>query len=189
MMEIASFHGARMLLKVAREREFMTVTLITGGARSGKSRYAETRALAEPGRPRYIATAQAFDAEMEERIALHRARRDARWLESEAPLDLVAALDSSDGEGARLVDCLTLWLSNLFFAERDWRAESAALVEALRRQRSPVFLVTNEVGFGIVPDNALARRFRDAAGWVAQDVAVAADEVVLVVAGQPLRIK
>lgn len=167
----------------------MTITLITGGARSGKSRYSETRALAEAGRPHYIATAQALDAEMAERIALHRARRDARWSEAEAPLDLVGALDSSDGAGARLVDCLTLWLSNLIFAGTEWRAESASLVAALRRQSSPVFLVTNEVGFGIVPENALARRFRDAAGWVAQDVAGAASEVVLVVAGQPLRIK
>lgn len=167
----------------------MTTILITGGARSGKSLHAEARARALPGRPVYIATAEAGDAEMAARIAVHRARRDAGWENVEAPLDLVAALDATDAGGARLVDCLTLWLSNLMLAGRDWRQEAEALAAALGRQASPVILVTNEVGMGIVPENALARAFRDAAGSLNQRIAAAADEVVLVVAGQPLKVK
>jgi adenosylcobinamide kinase/adenosylcobinamide-phosphate guanylyltransferase len=167
----------------------MVIILITGGARSGKSVRAEARAKAFAGKPVYIATAEALDAEMRERIARHRARRDGEWIEHETPLELVPALTATDGGGARLVDCLTLWLSNLMHAERDWSRETAALVEVLRAQKSPVVLVTNEVGLGIVPDNALARRFRDAAGIMNQTVAQAADEVEFVVAGLPVRVK
>jgi adenosylcobinamide kinase/adenosylcobinamide-phosphate guanylyltransferase len=167
----------------------MTTILITGGARSGKSTRAEARARTFAGKPVYIATAEALDSEMSERIAKHRARRGSDWLERETPLELVAALVETDGGGARLVDCLTLWLSNLMHAERDWEKEALLLVEALRRQKSPVVLVTNEVGLGIVPDNALARRFRDAAGILNQMVARAADEVEFVVAGLPMRVK
>src|SRR6516164_2365020 len=145
----------------------MAIILITGGARSGKSVWAEARACAFAGKPVYIATAEALDAEMAERIARHRAR----------------------GGGARLVDCLTLWLSNLLHARRDWAGATAELAGALARQRSPVVLVTNEVGLGIVPDNELARRFRDAAGIMNQMIARAADEVEFVVAGLPVRVK
>jgi adenosylcobinamide kinase/adenosylcobinamide-phosphate guanylyltransferase len=167
----------------------MTTILITGGARSGKSTRAEARARTFAGKPVHIATAEALDSEMSERIAKHRARRGGDWLERETPLELVAALVETDGGGVRLVDCLTLWLSNLMHAERDWEKEALLLVEALRRQKSPVVLVTNEVGLGIVPDNALARRFRDAAGILNQMVARAADEVEFVVAGLPMRVK
>ncbi|WP_102224731.1 bifunctional adenosylcobinamide kinase/adenosylcobinamide-phosphate guanylyltransferase [Acidimangrovimonas sediminis] len=163
--------------------------LITGGARSGKSGYAEARTLALPGTPQYIATAEARDAEMLERIAAHRARRGGDWRDHEVPLDLVPALEATDGAGPRLVDCLTLWLANLMEAGRDWRHEGGALAEALPRQRSPVILVTNEVGMGIVPDNALARAYRDAAGWLNQTIAGAADEVQFVVSGLPLKVK
>ncbi|WP_024513668.1 bifunctional adenosylcobinamide kinase/adenosylcobinamide-phosphate guanylyltransferase [Bradyrhizobium sp. Tv2a-2] len=167
----------------------MPTILVTGGARSGKSTRAETRAQDFAGRPVYIATAEGFDHEMRERIAKHRARRGNEWIEHETPLELVAALNATDGGGARLVDCLTLWLSNLMHEGRDWTKEAAALVEALKAQRSPVVLVTNEVGSGIVPDNALAREFRDAAGFLNQMIARAADEVELVVAGLPMRVK
>ncbi len=167
----------------------MTIILITGGARSGKSRRAEFRTLAFAGAPVYIATAQAFDTEMEERIRLHRNRRGSEWQLREAPLDLVAALSDTNGRGPRLVDCLTLWLSNLMHAGRDWSAEAGNLADELSRQRSPVILVTNEVGLGIVPDNALARAFRDAAGLLNQRIANAADEVEFVVSGLPLRVK
>jgi adenosylcobinamide kinase/adenosylcobinamide-phosphate guanylyltransferase len=167
----------------------MAIILITGGARSGKSTRAEARACAFPGKPVYVATAEALDAEMRERIAKHRARRGSAWLEHETPLELVAALVETDGRGARLVDCLTLWLSNLMHAERDWEKEAMLLAETLDRQNSPVVLVTNEVGLGIVPDNALARRFRDAAGILNQIVARVADEVEFVVAGLPMRVK
>ena len=102
---------------------------------------------------------------------------------------MVAALVETDGGGARLVDCLTLWLSNLMHAGRDWSSEASALADALGRQQSPVVLVTNEVGLGIVPDNALARQFRDAAGLLNQTIARVADEVEFVVAGLPMRVK
>jgi adenosylcobinamide kinase / adenosylcobinamide-phosphate guanylyltransferase len=167
----------------------MGIILITGGARSGKSTRAEARAREFAGRPVYIATAEALDSEMRERIAKHRARRGNGWLEQETPLELVRAIDETDGGGARLIDCLTLWLTNLMLADRDWEKEATALVETLGRQKSPVVLVTNEVGLGIVPDNALARRFRDAAGILNQMIARAADEVEFVVAGLPMRVK
>ncbi len=167
----------------------MAVILITGGARSGKSTRAEARAKAFPGRPVYVATAEALDSEMAARIATHRARRGTDWLEREVPLDLVPALVATDGDGARLVDCLTLWLSNLMHAERHWESDVNALVDALRRLQSPVVLVSNEVGLGIVPDNALARSFRDAAGTMNQAIAAAADEVEFVIAGLPMKLK
>ena len=167
----------------------MAVILITGGARSGKSKRAELRTRAFPGQPVYVATAEALDGEMEARIAKHRARRGTEWIEREVPLDLVSALVASDGSGARLVDCLTLWLSNLMHAERDWEHEVDALAAALPRLKSPVVFVTNEVGLGIVPDNALARSFRDAAGIMNQTIAAAADEVEFVVAGLPMKLK
>jgi adenosylcobinamide kinase / adenosylcobinamide-phosphate guanylyltransferase len=167
----------------------MPVILIIGGARSGKSRHAEARARAVPGRPVYIATAEALDGEMAERIAAHRARRGNGWTEREVPLDLVQALIETDGGGARLVDCLTLWLSNLLHSKRDWSQGIVQLAQALPRQRSPVVLVTNEVGSGIVPDNALARAYRDAAGHMNQTIAGVADEVEFVIAGLPMKLK
>ena len=163
--------------------------LITGGARSGKSALAERLALSRTGRAVYIATAEARDDEMRDRIAQHRARRGAGWTDHEAPLDLVGTLDATDGDAPRLVDCLTLWLTNLMLSGADWRAAGMALAEALPRQAAPVVLVTNEVGSGIVPDNRLAREFRDAAGWLNQSIATACDEVYLSVAGCPLKVK
>ncbi|QQO21209.1 bifunctional adenosylcobinamide kinase/adenosylcobinamide-phosphate guanylyltransferase [Bradyrhizobium diazoefficiens] len=167
----------------------MAVILITGGARSGKSKRAEERARAFPGQPVYVATAEALDAEMDQRIAKHRARRGTDWIAREVPLDVLEVLVATDGGGARLVDCLTLWLSNLMHAERNWESEVKTLAGALPRLKSPVVLVTNEVGLGIVPDNALARSFRDAAGIMNQMVADVADEVEFVVAGIPMKLK
>ena len=167
----------------------MTVILVTGGARSGKSEHAEALTTALPGQPVYIATAEAWDDEMRARIDLHRARRGAEWGMIEAPLDLAAALRASDGAGPRLVDCLTMWLSNLMGAQRDWQAETTALIETLRTQTAPVVLVTNEVGLGIVPENALARAFRDAQGLLNRRIAAMADRADLVVAGLPLTLK
>lgn len=163
--------------------------LITGGARSGKSGIAETKALSLAPRAVYIATAEVRDHEMASRVARHQARRGAEWTTHPEPLDLVGALGATDGQGPRLVDCLTLWLTNLMLGGHDWQAEGRALVDALPRQADPVLLVTNEVGGGIVPDNALAREFRDAAGLLNQWVAAAADEVILAVAGLPLKVK
>lgn len=165
------------------------VILVTGGVRSGKSRFAERTARRWPGEPVYIATAEALDEEMAARIATHQAERGDVWRTIEAPLDLCGALTASDGRGPRLVDCLTLWLTNLILAGRDWRVESEALAGALAGQAAPAVLVTNEVGAGIVPDNALARVFRDAAGLLNQKVAARASEVYLVTCGLPLRLK
>lgn len=167
----------------------MSIILVTGGVRSGKSRYAEERVLAFPGQPTYIATAEVLDEEMAARVAEHRARRGPNWHERHAPLDLAVALEETDGYGPRLVDCLTLWLSNLMLGNHDLAAETAALAAAIKAQSRPVVFVTNEVGMGIVPENALARRFRDAAGRLNQTVAKLADEVWLLVAGYPLRVK
>jgi len=181
-------HGPDLVIS-AEPENVMSIILITGGARSGKSVRAEARARAFAGQPVYIATAQAHDDEMRERIARHRARRGNAWLERETALELVAALAETDGGGARLVDCLTLWLSNLMLAERDWAEETTRLADALAAQKTPVVLVTNEVGLGIVPDNALARAFRDASGLMNQTIARVASEVEFVVAGLPMRVK
>lgn len=168
----------------------MTRLLVLGGARSGKSRYAQARADYLSGDLVYVATAQALDAEMEDRIARHRADRGPRWSTLDVPLDLPAAIQSQATPGrVLLVDCLTLWTSNLMFAERDLDAETEALATAVALAAGPVILVANEVGLGIVPDNALARRFRDATGRMNQAIAAAADEVQFVAAGLPLRLK
>ncbi|MEZ5776853.1 MAG: bifunctional adenosylcobinamide kinase/adenosylcobinamide-phosphate guanylyltransferase [Paracoccaceae bacterium] len=163
--------------------------LITGGARSGKSDIAETMAMSLGRCAVYIATAEAHDPEMAARIARHQERRGAEWTTHAEPLALLAALDATSGKGPRLVDCLTLWLSNLMMAGRDWQAEGRSLAAALSVQSDPVVIVTNEVGSGIVPDNAMAREFRDAAGLLNQWVAAACDEVYLAVAGLPLKVK
>jgi adenosylcobinamide kinase/adenosylcobinamide-phosphate guanylyltransferase len=170
-------------------------TLVLGGARSGKSAHAQ--ALAEQvGAEQekhelvFIATAEAYDDEMRARIARHRADRDARWRTVEAPRDLVGAIVAADGEGRTiLVDCLTLWLSNLLLADADLDAAGLALCEAAAAVRGRIIFVSNEVGFGIVPDNALARRFRDAAGRLNQRVAAICEAVDLVLAGIPLVVK
>jgi adenosylcobinamide kinase/adenosylcobinamide-phosphate guanylyltransferase len=166
-----------------------TLTFLLGGARSGKSAEAERLVTALPAPWLYIATAQAFDAEMEDRIALHRARRGEGWQTLEAPLDLVRALRESPHGRPVLVDCLTLWLSNHMLAEHDLEAECARLGAILAAPRGPWFVVSNEVGLGIVPENALARRFRDAAGKLNQRVAALADHVILMVAGLPMKVK
>lgn len=164
--------------------------LCLGGARSGKTRYAQQRAEAAEGAPVFVATAQPFDDEMHARIARHRADRDGRWHCIEAPLDLAPAIDVLSGQGKIvLVDCLTLWLSNLLLAGRPIEAEATTLTQAVVRFDGTIILVANEVGWGIVPDNALARQFRDDAGRLNQAVAAACDEVTLIVAGLPLRLK
>jgi adenosylcobinamide kinase/adenosylcobinamide-phosphate guanylyltransferase len=164
------------------------LTLILGGARSGKSRYAESLITALPAPWTYVATAEARDSEMAERIAAHRARRGAGWTTIEAPHDLARAL-AAHGKAPVLVDCLTLWLSNVLLADADVDTEIAQLEGALARVAAPTVLVANEVGFGIVPDNALGRRFRDLQGLLNQRIAARADRVILVVAGLPLTIK
>jgi adenosylcobinamide kinase/adenosylcobinamide-phosphate guanylyltransferase len=168
-------------------------TLVLGGARSGKSAFAqaaaEARAAESGGRLVMVATAQAFDSEMAERIDRHRQDRGPAWTTLEAPLDLAGALDGLGAGDVVVVDCLTLWLSNLMLDERDLAAAASQLVAGVERCEGALWLVSNEVGFGIVPDNALARRFRDEAGRLHQALAQAADAVTLVVAGLTLRLK
>ncbi|MFQ6017646.1 MAG: bifunctional adenosylcobinamide kinase/adenosylcobinamide-phosphate guanylyltransferase [Kiloniellaceae bacterium] len=166
------------------------VTLVLGGARSGKSRHAEALVERQPGPCVYIATAEALDDEMAARIARHRARRGARWITVEAPLDLAGALATAAGaDRAVLVDCLTLWLSNLIMAGRDVAAETGRLIAVLPGLAGPVVLVANEVGLGVVPDNALARGFIDHAGRLNQAVAAEAQSVVFMTAGLPRQVK
>jgi adenosylcobinamide kinase / adenosylcobinamide-phosphate guanylyltransferase len=171
-----------------------TTILITGGARSGKSRLAEEMAGKRGAPLLYLATGQAGDAEMAARIARHRERRGDAWQTIEEPLDLVGVLAGHDGWfGAVLVDCVTLWLTNLFFHHGEETgpvlAEVWRLAHLLPTLKSPVILVTNEVGMGIVPENALARKFRDLAGEANEILAAAADEVYVTFAGLPLKLK
>ncbi|WP_026019526.1 bifunctional adenosylcobinamide kinase/adenosylcobinamide-phosphate guanylyltransferase [Komagataeibacter europaeus] len=179
-------------MKMAAQSDTMSgmqgCIFVLGGARSGKSRFAENLFPQWPAPWTYLATCQPHDGEMTERVAHHRARRGAGWHTVEEPLDLPVALDAA-GTSPVLVDCLTLWLTNLMLGEHDIAAATRALLDALGRRAGPTVLVSNEVGQGIVPDNALARRFRDEAGWLHQSVARDVARVVFVVAGLPMEMK
>jgi adenosylcobinamide kinase/adenosylcobinamide-phosphate guanylyltransferase len=166
------------------------VTFVLGGARSGKSAYAERLALESGLAPVYLATGQAGDGEMASRIAQHRARRGNLWTTVEEPLELAMALARAAGpRHFVVVDCLTLWVSNLMAAGRNVEAAARGLADALPALAGPAALVANEVGLGIVPDNALARAFRDHAGRLNQAVAAAAHRVAFVAAGLPMILK
>ncbi|MGE8143143.1 bifunctional adenosylcobinamide kinase/adenosylcobinamide-phosphate guanylyltransferase [Novosphingobium sp. NPDC080210] len=168
----------------------MPSLFVLGGARSGKSRYAQQRAEATGLSPLYIATAQAWDDEMRDRIRLHQDERGHAWSTIEVPLALAEAIRRHDTpDVALLVDCLTLWVTNLLLSDHDIEAATASLTNAVASARGHVILVSNEVGLGIVPENALARRFRDEAGKVNQRVAAAASEVQFIAAGLNIRIK
>ncbi|MEL6861407.1 MAG: bifunctional adenosylcobinamide kinase/adenosylcobinamide-phosphate guanylyltransferase [Pseudomonadota bacterium] len=165
-------------------------TLILGGARSGKSRRALALAEARAQTRVFIATAEALDDEMSDRIARHEAERGEGWGTVEAPLDLVSAIAAHvDPDRICVVDCLTLWLSNLMHHGGDIEAETAALCEALSAPRGPIILVSNEVGLGLVPETPLGRAFRDAQGRLNQAVAAACTKVEFVAAGLPLTLK
>lgn len=165
------------------------LSLVLGGARSGKSGLAE-RLVAGSGRPRhYIATAEAWDDEMRARIALHVADRGGDWVTHEAPRDVASVLARIPAEAVVLLDCATLWLTNVLLAEGDIAAESAGLIAACLACPAPVVVVSNEVGWGIVPENRLARAFRDHQGRLNQQLAAAAGLVVGVMAGLPFVLK
>ncbi|MEM1434654.1 MAG: bifunctional adenosylcobinamide kinase/adenosylcobinamide-phosphate guanylyltransferase [Pseudomonadota bacterium] len=167
----------------------MTVRLILGGARSGKSHRALELAEGLATTRVFVATAEPFDAEMADRIEQHRNDRGPEWSTREAPLDLVAEVEPALlPDSVVVVDCLTLWLSNLMHAGRDVQAETAALIQ-LFTMPGELILVSNEVGLGIVPETPLGRRFRDEQGWLNRTVAAACDRVELIVAGLPLVLK
>lgn len=161
---------------------------ITGGARSGKSAYALSLASHIPGPRAFIATMEPLDAECAERIHLHKMQRGAEWASYELPIDIEQVIAGIE-EGVIVLDCLTLWLSNLMHANADIAARGDALADAIKRSQATVIVVSNEVGLGIVPENALARSFRDHAGALNRTVAAASDEAWLVVSGIPLKIK
>jgi adenosylcobinamide kinase / adenosylcobinamide-phosphate guanylyltransferase len=166
------------------------IVLILGGARSGKSRFAEALVAGAGGQALYLATAEGRDAEMGARIAVHRARRGAAWTTIEEPVEVVnRLLELSGGAAPILIDCLTLWLANLMAASRDIGFEIERLLATLPQMKAPVVLVANEVGLGIVPENALARVFCDHAGRLNQSIAAIADRVVFMAAGLPLALK
>lgn len=169
----------------------MTSILVLGGARSGKSAFAQKAAenAAAGERPVLIATGQAFDDEMAERIARHQAERGESWTTLEAPLDLPAVIAALPADAVAVVDCLTLWLSNLMLNERDVGVAAAELVEAVAACPARLWLVSNEVGLGLVPETPLGRRFRDEAGRLHQRLAQAVGEVYFIAAGLPLRLK
>ncbi|MDJ0858537.1 MAG: bifunctional adenosylcobinamide kinase/adenosylcobinamide-phosphate guanylyltransferase [Dinoroseobacter sp.] len=165
------------------------LTVILGGAASGKSAFAEAL-VCETGRQRiYIATAQAFDAEMEDKIARHKAARGADWRTVEAPLDPCPTIVDAAPDEILLLDCATLWLSNTMLADCPWQTEADRLLDALSTCKAPVVVVSNETGMGIVPDHPLGRAFRNAQGSLNQRLAAQADRVALIVAGLPLPLK
>ncbi|MDO4246415.1 MAG: bifunctional adenosylcobinamide kinase/adenosylcobinamide-phosphate guanylyltransferase [Deinococcus sp.] len=169
----------------------MALIFVTGGARSGKSSYAERLAAGTGQAVTYLATAQAFDHEMRERIGRHRADRPAEWITVEEPLNVVQAVQDAQTP-TLLLDCLSVWVGNLMhFEQTDEQilAQADALAQAARSRPGTTIFVTNEVGFGIVPDNALARRYRDVLGWVNQRAAAASTEAYLVASGLPLKLK
>ena len=165
------------------------LTLVLGGAASGKSSFAESLVLKGGDDPIYVATAQSFDDEMAKKIARHRAMRGTRWTTIEEPLDVSAALAQAAKGQPALVDCATLWLTNVILGEHDIDHHSEALIAGLAASAGPVVIVSNEVGQGIVPDNALARKFRNAQGRLNQRLAAEADLVVAVMAGLPMVLK
>ena len=167
-----------------------TSVFVLGGARSGKSMFAEGLARDGGGILHYIATGRAWDDEMRTRIATHRDRRGSAWVTHEAPLELEEAIANIDNSNNTvLIDCLTLWVTNLMMEERDIEASFAGLIERIQKARARLVFVSNEVGLGIVPENAMAREFRDHAGRLHQQVAAAVGDVYFVAAGLPLKMK
>lgn len=169
--------------------DFPKLTLVTGGAASGKSRFAERLVLSSVRTPVYVATAQAFDTEMDAKIAKHRGERGGNWRLIEEPIDIVTALKGQFKDEIVLVDCLTMWLSNLLLANKDPSEFTAPLLEQLANMKTPIVLVTNEVGSSVVPENASARQFQRVQGTLNQRVAEKSDLVVTVIAGLPLSLK
>ena len=165
------------------------LSLVLGGAASGKSAFAENLVLQSGKAPVYLATAQVFDDEMAEKVARHRDMRGSGWVTIEEPLDLGPALAQITPQQTVLIDCATLWLTNVILGDHDVADHTNALLTAIAACQGPVVVVSNEVGQGIVPDNALSRKFRNAQGGLNQQIAAEADLVVAVMAGLPVVLK
>ena len=165
------------------------LSLVLGGAACGKSAFAEGLAKSACRKPTYIATSQVYDAEMAEKVAVHRAMRGQNWTTIEEPLDIASALATAPPDAPVLIDCATLWLTNVILGEHDLEAAQAGFLSAITEAGRPIVVVSNETGQGIVPENALARRFRNAQGKLNQEIAAHADLVVAVMAGLPLVLK
>ncbi|SFR99577.1 bifunctional adenosylcobinamide kinase/adenosylcobinamide-phosphate guanylyltransferase [Yoonia litorea] len=165
------------------------LTLVLGGAASGKSAFAESLLRSAHPCPTYIATAQAFDAEMAAKVAAHKSARGPDWTTIEEPVDLAHALLKAPDGAPVLIDCATLWLTNVILGEHDLETAQSSFVTALSQDGRAIVIVSNETGQGVVPDNALARRFRNAQGRLNQEIAAKADLVVAVMAGLPLVLK
>ncbi len=164
-------------------------TLVLGGVKSGKSRFALEKAGLYPAPRTFVATAEAFDDEMEAKIAAHRAERGPGWQTVEAPVELPRALRELPPSSVVLLDCLTVWLGNLLFHGKDLEAYVAELLRVLRDFSAPLFMVSNEIGLGVLPGSAETRRYAEALGRLNREVARLCDEVYLLVAGCPLRLK
>jgi len=165
------------------------LTLVIGGARSGKSRHAQSLARATPAPWVMIVTAEALDDEMRERIAMHKAARGEGWITMEAPIDLADSVSEAPAHAAMVIDCLTLWLSNLMLGDHDPDLAVTGLEAALRARTAPTIVVSNEVGLGIVPETPLGRDFRDRAGSLNQRIAARAQQVIFMLAGLPMTVK
>jgi adenosylcobinamide kinase/adenosylcobinamide-phosphate guanylyltransferase len=165
------------------------LSLVLGGAACGKSAFAEGLVTSVCEKPTYIATSQVYDAEMAEKVAAHQAMRGQSWTTIEEPLDIGAALAAAPPQAPVLIDCATLWLTNVILGEHDLQTAQADFLKAITEAGRPVVIVSNETGQGIVPENALARRFRNAQGKLNQEIAARADLVVAVMAGLPLVLK
>lgn len=163
--------------------------LVTGGNRSGKSLFAEELTLSFGKKPSYLATAINIDDEMNKRINVHKKRRKNLWYEYESPLNLIETLKKTDKDSPILIDCITLWLNNIFYKKKNWRTEVERFSKFLVNLNQPLILVTNEVGSGLVPMNKLSRNFQDASGITNQILASVCDDVYLVVCGIPTKIK
>jgi adenosylcobinamide kinase/adenosylcobinamide-phosphate guanylyltransferase len=165
------------------------LTLVLGGASSGKSKYAETLCSIEGLQKVYVATAQVFDDEMSDKIAKHLIQRGPNWITIEAPIDVAGALAQAPDDAVILIDCATLWLTNVILGDHNLVAATEALLAGIAQCPHPIVIVSNEVGYGIVPENVLSRRFRHAQGALNQTLATHADRVVAVMAGLPLTLK
>lgn len=181
--------GERIRSKKVAKLLLPNLTLVLGGAASGKSAFAESLVLQAGEPPVYVATAQIFDDEMAMKVARHQKTRGTGWTTIEEPLDIAAALDQAGRNQPVLIDCATLWLTNVILGEHDVDAASDGFLQTVKAFAGPVVVVSNEVGQGIVPDNTLSRQFRNAQGRLNQQIAAEADLVVAVMAGLPMAIK